>query len=99
MFLRVAPLMVQRELTSNQYLFSAVSSHCLLVINGPMYSAMYVPFLMSSVANRPSPVRERPMRNGCPFALPLALWAPLWEPFVLGDVFLDLRAGMCAESS
>src|SRR6516162_1430687 len=31
--------------------------------HGPLYSTMKVRFLISSVANRPSPVRERPIRN------------------------------------
>src|SRR6186713_799830 len=49
---------------------------------------MKVPFLIGSVANTPSPVRERPTRNA---------WAPLSACLALPLVLLDLRAGMRLE--
>src|ERR1044071_2905579 len=63
MLLRGEPSMVERALTSNRYLLSTFS-HCSLLSSGPVYSTMNLPFLIGSVANAPSPVRERPTRNG-----------------------------------
>src|SRR5947209_9853157 len=66
MFLRVEPSMVQRLLISYRYRLPRASSFSAtsFVSRGPLYSAMKARFLISSVANRPRPVRERPTRKG-----------------------------------
>src|SRR5262245_18783368 len=55
--------MVQRLLTSKRYLVSRSSARR-LGMQRPQYSMMKVPFLIGSVANRPRPVLERPIRKG-----------------------------------
>src|SRR3954454_20064399 len=65
MFLRLDPSMVQRLLISYRYLefFASIASACLLLRRRPEYSTMKVRFAIGAVANRPRPVRERPIRN------------------------------------
>src|SRR5437588_2060040 len=57
---------------------------------------MNVPLRIGSVANTPSPVRERPTRNGpWPLSLPLWLPAPLAFAAPLGFAARFLRAAFC----
>src|SRR5580693_5532780 len=57
--------MVQRLVSSNRYLFSIASSFFFFESSsGPKYRMILVPFLIRLVAKRPSPVGERPIREG-----------------------------------
>jgi hypothetical protein len=65
MLRRVDPSTVQRLLISNmkrQPVLASRSRASRVGIRGPEYSTINAPFAIGAVANRPSPVFERPMR-------------------------------------